>query len=74
MNDSVDVSIYIAIAVRENQFYLRGAHTLLMLDHGTYPYVSSSNTTNYVGPLYLDYVLGITKFIQQKVGLWTFSN
>ena len=42
--------------------------SLLDIDHGTYPYVTSSNTTaggapsgSGVGPLYLDYVLGITK-------------
>ncbi|HBO12001.1 MAG TPA: adenylosuccinate synthase, partial [Halieaceae bacterium] len=42
--------------------------SLLDIDHGTYPFVTSSNTTaggtatgSGVGPLYLDYVLGITK-------------
>ncbi|HAY17259.1 MAG TPA: adenylosuccinate synthase, partial [Halomonas sp.] len=44
-------------------------------DHGTYPYVTSSNTTaggtatgSGVGPLYLDYVLGITKAYTTRVG------
>ena len=49
--------------------------TLLDIDHGTYPYVPSSNTTaggtstgSGVGPLYLDYVLGITKAYTTRVG------
>ena len=49
--------------------------TLLDIDHGTYPYVTSSNTTaggtstgTGVGPLYLDYVLGITKAYTTRVG------
>src|SRR5690625_6747933 len=49
--------------------------SLLDIDHGTYPYVTSSNTTagaaasgSGVGPLYLDYVLGITKAYTTRVG------
>lgn len=49
--------------------------TLLDIDHGTYPYVTSSNTTaggactgSGVGPLDLDYVLGITKAYTTRVG------
>lgn len=49
--------------------------TLLDVDHGTYPFVTSSNTTagnaatgSGVGPLYLDYVLGITKAYTTRVG------
>ena len=48
---------------------------LLDIDHGTYPYVTSSNTTaggaatgTGVGPLDLDYVLGITKAYSTRVG------
>ena len=48
---------------------------LLDIDHGTYPYVTSSNTTtggtatgSGFGPLYLDYVLGITKAYTTRVG------
>lgn len=48
---------------------------LLDIDHGTYPYVTSSNTTaggaatgSGVGPLSLDYVLGITKAYSTRVG------
>ena len=49
--------------------------TLLDIDHGTYPYVTSSNTTVGgvatgcgFGPRYLDYVLGITKAYTTRVG------
>lgn len=48
---------------------------LLDVDHGTYPYVTSSNTTaggaatgTGVGPGYLDYVLGIVKAYTTRVG------
>ena len=48
---------------------------LLDIDHGTYPYVTSSNTTagaaasgTGIGPLDLDYVLGITKAYTTRVG------
>jgi len=49
--------------------------TLLDIDHGTYPYVTSSNTTaggaacgSGTGPLHFDYVLGITKAYTTRVG------
>jgi adenylosuccinate synthase len=48
---------------------------LLDIDHGTFPFVTSSNTTaggtatgSGFGPLYLDYVLGITKAYTTRVG------
>lgn len=48
---------------------------MLDIDLGTYPYVTSSNTTaggtaigSGFGPLYLDYVLGITKAYSTRVG------
>lgn len=53
--------------------------SLLDVDHGTYPYVTSSSTTaggvatgSGVGPLYLDYVLGITKAYTTRVGAGPF--
>ena len=53
--------------------------SLLDVDHGTYPYVTSSNTTaggapagTGFGPLYLDYVLGITKAYTTRVGAGPF--
>jgi adenylosuccinate synthase len=49
--------------------------TLLDIDHGTYPYVTSSNTTAGgvstgcgFGPCHIDYVLGITKAYTTRVG------
>ena len=48
---------------------------LLDIDHGTYPFVTSSNTTSGgtatgsgFGPLYLDRVLGVTKAYTTRVG------
>ena len=53
--------------------------TLLDIDHGTYPFVTSSNTTaggvssgSGVGPLDLDYILGITKAYTTRVGAGPF--
>ena len=49
--------------------------SLLDIDHGTYPFVTSSNTTaggvatgSGMGPMYLDYILGITKAYTTRVG------
>ncbi len=49
--------------------------SLLDIDHGTYPFVTSSNTTagsaasgSGFGPLFFDYVLGITKAYTTRVG------
>jgi adenylosuccinate synthase len=53
--------------------------TLLDIDHGTYPYVTSSNTTaggvatgSGIGPRYVDYVLGIMKAYSTRVGAGPF--
>ena len=53
--------------------------TMLDVDHGTYPYVTSSNTTSAnaatgsgVGPTSLEYVLGITKAYTTRVGAGPF--
>ncbi len=53
--------------------------SLLDIDLGTYPYVTSSNTTaggtatgSGFGPLFLDYVLGITKAYTTRVGAGPF--
>ena len=49
--------------------------SLLDIDHGTYPFVTSSNTTaggvatgSGLGPCYIDYILGITKAYTTRVG------
>lgn len=53
--------------------------TFLDLDHGTYPFVTSSNTVagaaavgSGFGPLYLDYVLGVAKAYLTRVGAGPF--
>ncbi|OGV33767.1 MAG: adenylosuccinate synthase [Legionellales bacterium RIFCSPHIGHO2_12_FULL_35_11] len=63
---------------RKNQdmILFEGAQGVYLdIDHGTYPFVTSSNTcvgsvTNGsgFGPLYLDYVLGVTKAYTTRVG------
>ncbi len=52
---------------------------LLDIDHGTYPFVTSSNTVaaqaatgTGIGPTALDYVLGITKAYTTRVGMGPF--
>lgn len=59
----------------ENILFEGAQGALLDIDHGTYPFVTSSNTTagsaaagTGFGPLYLDYVLGITKAYTTRVG------
>ena len=72
-----DVAGMLHAAQREGKRLLfEGAQgTLLDIDHGTYPYVTSSTTTaggaasgSGVGPRTLDYVLGITKAYTTRVG------
>ena len=65
---------------RGGKIMFEGAQgSLLDIDHGTYPFVTSSNTTaggvstgSGFGPLYLDYVLGITKAYTTRVGAGPF--
>ncbi|MGB1237251.1 MAG: adenylosuccinate synthase [Pseudomonadales bacterium] len=65
-----------AMRERGESIMFEGAQgALLDIDHGTYPYVTSSNTTaggvstgSGFGPMYLDYVLGITKAYTTRVG------
>lgn len=59
----------------DNVLFEGAQGAMLDIDHGTYPYVTSSNTTTGgastgtgLGPLYLDYVLGITKAYTTRVG------
>ncbi|HZY09087.1 MAG TPA: adenylosuccinate synthase, partial [Ilumatobacteraceae bacterium] len=61
---------------KDQQLLLEGAQaTFLDLDHGTYPYVTSSNPTaggacvgTGIGPLYLTRIVGITKAYTTRVG------
>ncbi len=71
-----------AIRARDGNVLFEGAQgTLLDIDHGTYPYVTSSTTTaggaasgSGVGPRDLDYVLGITKAYTTRVGAGPFPS
>jgi adenylosuccinate synthase len=61
---------------RGDSIMFEGAQgALLDIDHGTYPFVTSSNTTaggvstgSGFGPMYIDYILGITKAYTTRVG------
>ncbi len=77
----VDVSELLDTARKNGEFIMfEGAQgTLLDIDHGTYPYVTSSNTTaggvatgSGIGPRYVDYVLGIVKAYSTRVGAGPF--
>jgi adenylosuccinate synthase len=69
-----------AVMNRGGSILYEGAQgSLLDIDHGTYPYVTSSNTTagsvatgTGIGPLYIDEVLGIVKAYQTRVGFGPF--
>ena len=72
-----DVSLYLNQAINENKKILfEGAQgTLLDVDHGTFPYVTSSNPIaggacigTGVGPTKIDRVMGITKAYTTRVG------
>lgn len=77
----VDVSELLDSArKRGERVMFEGAQgTLLDIDHGTYPYVTSSNTTaggvatgSGIGPRYVNYVLGIVKAYSTRVGAGPF--
>lgn len=60
----------------DKKILFEGAQGVMLdIDHGTYPYVTSSNTTvgavttgSGFGPRYIDYVLGIAKAYATRVG------
>jgi adenylosuccinate synthase len=59
----------------DNVLFEGAQGAMLDIDHGTYPYVTSSNTTaggaatgTGLGPRYLDYILGISKAYTTRVG------
>ena len=73
----IDVTARLHQLRREGAYIMfEGAQgSLLDIDHGTYPFVTSSSTTaggtatgSGFGPLYLDYILGITKAYTTRVG------
>jgi adenylosuccinate synthase len=64
---------------KRNVLFEGAQGALLDIDHGTYPFVTSSNTTaggastgTGLGPRYLDYVLGIVKAYTTRVGAGPF--
>src|SRR5205823_11880963 len=72
-----DTSLYVDTALREGKSVLfEGAQaTLLDLDHGTYPFVTSSNpvassaaTGVGIGPRRIDHVIGVAKAYVTRVG------
>ena len=72
-----DTSLLIANAIKDNKTILfEGAQgTLLDIDHGTYPFVTSSNTSSGnaatgsgIGPKNLDKIVGVTKAYISRVG------
>jgi len=77
MRRMVDTGRVIDDAIRSGQrVLLEGAQgALLDIDHGTYPYVTSSNTTAGgaavgvgIGPMSIDSVLGVVKAYTTRVG------
>jgi adenylosuccinate synthase len=74
VGDTIDL-LHNARKAGDNILFEGAQGSLLDIDHGTYPFVTSSNTTaggtatgSGYGPLYLDYVLGITKAYTTRVG------
>ena len=76
-NHIKDTSLLIENAIKENKTILfEGAQgTLLDIDHGTYPFVTSSNTSagnaaigSGVGPKNIDRIVGVTKAYISRVG------
>jgi adenylosuccinate synthase len=72
--DTIDL-LHLARKNNDSILFEGAQGSLLDIDHGTYPFVTSSNTTaggtatgTGYGPLYLDYVLGITKAYTTRVG------
>ncbi len=72
-----DVTARLAALRREgaNVLFEGAQGSLLDVDHGTYPYVTSSNTTaggaatgSGIGPTWFDHVLGIVKAYTTRVG------
>ena len=79
----VDVSsaLYAVEQAGQNLLFEGAQGTLLDIDHGTYPYVTSSNCVagnaaagSGVGPASLHYVLGITKAYCTRVGAGPFPS
>lgn len=77
----ISADLYAANAAGHNLLFEGAQGTLLDVDHGTYPYVTSSNCVSGqaaagtgVGPSMLHYVLGITKAYTTRVGAGPFPS
>ncbi|MEJ2528770.1 MAG: adenylosuccinate synthase [Gammaproteobacteria bacterium] len=75
MLEDVTGTLHRIRAAGQNIMFEGAQGALLDIDHGTYPYVTSSNTTSGgaatgsgVGPRHLDYILGIVKAYTTRVG------
>jgi adenylosuccinate synthase len=75
MLTDVSEALYSYQCQGKNLLFEGAQGALLDIDHGTFPYVTSSSTTaggaatgSGIGPLDLDYVLGITKAYSTRVG------
>ncbi|MEO8419006.1 MAG: adenylosuccinate synthase [Methylophilaceae bacterium] len=75
MVTDISAALYEANKSGQNLLFEGAQGTLLDIDHGTYPYVTSSNCVSGqasagsgVGPNMLHYVLGITKAYTTRVG------
>jgi adenylosuccinate synthase len=75
MLTDVSETLYTYQAAGKNLLFEGAQGALLDIDHGTFPYVTSSSTTaggaatgSGLGPLDFDYVLGITKAYSTRVG------
>ncbi|CAL4325650.1 Adenylosuccinate synthetase [Buchnera aphidicola (Eriosoma lanigerum)] len=81
LNMIQDIPNTLDIAMKnDKKIMFEGAQgTFLDIDHGTYPYVTSSNSISGgvcsgvgVGPLAIDYILGVTKCYTTRVGFGPF--
>jgi len=76
-----DTSLYLNNAIKEDKkILIEGAQgTLLDIDHGTYPYVTSSNPVSGgactglgIGPTTIDTIIGVAKAYTTRVGFGPF--
>ncbi len=72
---NTSISIYDSVRRRRNILFEGAQGTLLDLDHGTYPYVTSSNPVaggacvgTGIGPTTIDRVIGVAKAYTTRVG------
>jgi len=81
MLSDISSELYAAQSAGKNLLFEGAQGTMLDIDHGTYPYVTSSNCVagnaaagSGVGPSSLHYILGITKAYCTRVGAGPFPS